>query len=191
MNNKLLGFTFIELLVAIGIISLCMPVFFSLFLANLRTQVRILALQQTKQGGDFALTSIQSIIRQEARSIHSGFPPLSANEKCVNADSVFSPSDPEQVVFKDIDGNAKSFYLDGDKIAYRTDNTATGGNNSISYITGSKIAITSWQISCSRASIFTKPIVIISFTASYKPSATQSSLAFATLNFYSSVLLRN
>ena len=60
------GFTLIEAVISIGVISVIIPVIFNLLFISLRAELKMKALKTVKNNGDFALEYIVSNIRENA-----------------------------------------------------------------------------------------------------------------------------
>ncbi len=64
--SKVEGFTLIEVIVAVGIISLVLPVIFNIFFITLKSQFEFNELKKVKNNGDNAVNQIQNLIRNDA-----------------------------------------------------------------------------------------------------------------------------
>lgn len=186
MKVKSSGFTFIELLIAIGIIGFAIPVIVSLFLVSVRTQARIAALREVKNNGDFAMLQIQSLIRRYARSIHSANPGTAANEVCNDTNPSFTPSTGETLYFKDLLGNTFSF---NEVTNAGVIKLASASASQTYYLTNAKVNVGSWSVSCSKSSIFSKPLVNVSYVVS--STFLNNGQPAASLNFQTTISLRN
>lgn len=60
------GFTLIETVISVGIISILIPVIFNLFFISLRSELRMRILKSVKSNGDVALAYISDSIREKA-----------------------------------------------------------------------------------------------------------------------------
>lgn len=188
MNNckKKSGYTFIELMIALSILTLILPVIFGVLFVVGRQQAKVLVLQEVKRSGDYALNAIQTLTRQYGRSLHSAFPPTSANQVCVEADSSYDGD----IYIKDQSGNTMRFFEDEEKIASESAKSPTGGSDETLYLTSDKVAISSLLIGCERFTSFDPPILSISFTASQKNDAAPQEES-AQLNYQTKIKLRN
>ena len=154
------SFTLIELLVVIGVVGVSLPILFGLFFIILQQQSKIYIIQEVKKNGDYTLNTIQSIIRQYGKELYSD--PNLTTKVCDSANSQYSGN----IYIKDKFINKFSFQLDGTKIASLSTALASGGNYGNVFLTNDKVRATSFSISCNRTSLFSPPIINISFTIS-------------------------
>jgi prepilin-type N-terminal cleavage/methylation domain-containing protein len=161
------GFTFIEMLIVVAIISIIIPALFALFFAHVRAQSKVFQLQQVKENGDSALGIMETLIKDGAISIHSASPPTSGNEVCATASSSYSGT----LYFLDRSSTYFSFALSSGKIASSSSAMGTTVN-----LTNSKSTISSLAISCSRSSTYAEPLVSISFTVSQNGSGSRPTI---------------
>ncbi len=189
MNNSNLkskGFTFIELLIVIGVISISLPIIFGLFFINIKVESKVYRLQQVKREGDVVLGTMESVIRQYARSIHSSSDVPDTNEVCTGTNPTYSGD----LYFKDQQGNAFRFYVNGDTIASESAKTATGGSDEIFSETSTATKITNWTLSCLRTASFSPPLVTIQFTVSQNDNSSRVEEQ-ASLYYQTTIKLRN
>lgn len=110
-KNRQSGFTLIELVVTVGLLSLLMITVSAMFMttlnSNLRTQVR----QQIKDEGAFILERFEFMLRNAST--------LSASQTC--------EANLSQISFVNPDGNQTTFSLDNNRIA--SVSAVTGGNS--------------------------------------------------------------
>lgn len=186
MNKK--GFTFIELLIAVGIFSLSVPIVFGLFFINLNIQAKVFRMQEVKRQGDNALTVIQSVIRQSARSIHSAAAASDSNQVCTPDTNSYTGT----LYFKDSLGDVFSFYQDGntDQIASTSSKLATGGSDDANPLTSTKVKISDFVISCDQPSSFSPPLVNVKFTVSETNNSGRHEEQ-ASMYYQTTVKLRN
>lgn len=178
---KKLGFTLIEVTVVIGTVAIALPSLFFIIYSIYRQQARIVAVQEVKNQGDFALNSMKNSIRISAVSIHSADPPNSANRVCSSSGL---PVDADY--FMDKSGGSLAFQLSGDKIISRS------SVEGITDLTGNKVAVSNFNIECQAKSSFSPPIVTINFDINYKsPVPTPRPEEAATLHYQTKVRLRN
>lgn len=178
ISTKKNSFTFIELLVVIGIFSLILPITFTLYFLIFYQQAKILALQEVKKQGDFALNSIRFTIQQYAEKIYQD---QNCTQEVCN-DSNSSSNLGQSICLKDRQQAIFRFYLDNSKIA-----SLSSRLSQPFYLTNSNVVITDLNFSCQRKSIFSSPIVSISFKVTKPSSFTQES---ASLNYQTKIKLR-
>jgi prepilin-type N-terminal cleavage/methylation domain-containing protein len=160
MKKNRNGFTLVELIVALSIVTLTLPVVFSLFLVNLQSRTKILILQQVKRNGDDALASIEQLVHTRASAIYSDA--ALTTEVCSTTSGTSTPTSSSNVYMKDSGGNRFYFYLTNGQIA---SDSAVISPNPL-YLTNNKVAVSNFSISCERTSSFSPPLVSISFQVS-------------------------
>lgn len=182
------GFTLIEMIVAIAVISLIMPTVFEIFYAIMRQQIRIYRLSEIKRQGDYVLSVLETTIRNNAISTHTAQAVSSADEICKNADSTSSPS---RMYFRDKSGGWFSFSLTSNQVA--SDSASTNRT-----LTTDKVRIEGLSISCTRSALFSTPVVGVGFKICYRYSAVSTCSTapnrieeVATLDYRTNVKLRN
>ena len=183
------GFSFSELMVAMGVLALLVPVLFSLFFVSLQSQAKTRILAEVKRNGDFTLSTLEYNIKNNIKAIYSDQEKTA--EVCtvntsVNTPVSFEPTLPDTIYFDDQNGNLFYYALSGTQIASYS---ATINPNPV-YLTSSKVEATNFIISCLRGSTFSPPIVAVSFTVSNLPSANRHEEK-ATLNYQTKIKLRS
>lgn len=188
IQNRNRGFTFIELLIVIAIISMSLPIIFGIFFINLQVQSKVYSLQRVKREGDTALSAMRAVIRQYATSIHSSSSATDLNEVCTSA----NPTHIGDLYFKDQHGNTFRFYKDAvsEKIASQSARTETGGSDENFNETSSAVTVTNWLTSCTRTSPFSPPLVAIAFTISHATASIRTE-DNAMLYYQTTIKLRN
>ncbi|MBP9815937.1 type II secretion system protein [Candidatus Woesebacteria bacterium] len=150
------GYTLLEVVIVISIFALIVPAMFSMYFASLRAQKKVFVLRDTKRNGDNALTVIESLIKQNAISIHNAEPPTSANQVCTSA----VPSGSGALFFKDKDGTWFSFTQSNFRIA--SSSASTLSSSSVN-LTNTKSLVTNFNLRCAYVSDVSPPLVSISF----------------------------
>ncbi len=150
------GYTLLEVVIVISIFALIVPAMFAMYFASLRAQKKVYVLRDTKRNGDNALTVMESLLKQNAISIHSAEPPTTANQVCTSS----VPSATGELFFKDKDGTWFSFTQDSFKIA---SSSASGLGSSSVNLTNTKSLVTNFTMRCSYVSEVSPPLVSISF----------------------------
>ncbi len=180
------GFTFIELLIVIGIISISLPLVFGLLFINLKSQSKVYILNEVKRNGDFAVNTIGFLLRQYGQrvtdvSFSTDVCPILPNPELNLSD---------QVNVIDTFGKGFSLFFDDDKIASASPDSPIGNGISTQYLTNDKVKIQNLDFSCYRPTAFDKPIISVSFSVS-QAGETQRHEEKATLNYATKIKLRN
>lgn len=158
------SFTLIETILVIGIVSLSLPLIFSIFYSIIRQQFRIYELTQVKREGDQILTLIESTINNYAIAIHSSLPISESNEICVD------PTEGEKQIgyFKDWFSNWFRYSLQPTGC---TQNCALASTSAVIAETvnlnSDKTKISNFSFSCYRTNNFSPPIIKIGFSICY------------------------
>jgi len=160
------SFTIIEMVIVVGVLSFTLPLLFSIIFLILRQQTNVYSLQELKNQGDNAFSTIQSTIKQDGVNIVNPsitpFPPYPTIID--NCPTYPTPSlTPAPYIFLyDSQGKDFSYYMVGSRIA------SNSAANSISnyFLTSDKISISNLQFSCYHSNQFSPPIVWTSFKVS-------------------------
>ncbi len=160
MKKRLSGFTIIEMVVVVAVIAIALPAIFAIMFAVVREQAKVYALKQVKREGDFALSTMQNTIRSYAQTVNNDKPPSSGNAICTGSNSsqntlqiYFTPSN--------VPGGYFGYKLNGSAIA--SDSSILNQLN----LTSPNVTIPRLQFGCSRTSIYSPPLINISFTVRY------------------------
>jgi len=185
MNKK--GFSFIELVVVMGVIGVSLPVLFAIFFGVANQQVKIQRLSEVKRQGDYVLNVMETIIRSEAKNIFQTYSaPTFSNERCAATGSSYQSSSGTNFYFKDKSGNEFRFYILSDKIASESSKLT-----STRELTTSNVRISDFVISCTRNNIGTPALVTIAFGVDYNTASTRVEETTAVLHYQTSIKLRN
>lgn len=154
------GFTFVELIIVVGVIAVALPALFSILFIVIRQQVKIYYLSEVKRQGDYALNIIENTIRNSGQKIVDG----NGNDLCTTANSTGSIS-----TFRDRYNNTFSFSvpLGTTKISSSSSILAGGSVD----LTSNKVRVTNFSIICSRTEEFSTPLVSVSFDVSQASAA--------------------
>jgi prepilin-type N-terminal cleavage/methylation domain-containing protein len=155
-NNKK-GFTLLEVVVVLSLFAIIVPAMFTMYFASLRAQKKVFVLRDTKRNGDNALTVIESLIKQNAVSVHNATPPTTANQVCT---SLVTSSSAVPLYFKDKDGTWFSFTQVSNKIASHSGSLS--GTTTVQ-LTNSKSIVSGFDVRCIYVSELSPPLVSISF----------------------------
>jgi len=147
------GFTFIEMIVVVGVIALMIPALFTIIYTLLAQQMRIYRLAYVKRQGDYVMNLIETNIRS-ATSLHQENPDV---EVCNTVNMPYS-----SVSVKNISASDKGFYM--------VDNT----NNRLQFWIGldkhlysSKYDLTGRYVKY--FNVGTQPFIMCRKSASYSP----------------------
>jgi prepilin-type N-terminal cleavage/methylation domain-containing protein len=168
------GFTILELVIALTIIGVLLPATFAIFMANLRAQTKVLVLQDVKKNGDAALDIMESLIKVYGRELEQsdGTPVCSTSSSSYSGD----------IYFVDQTGARFMFHEDTGRIASESATTA--------YLTSDSVIVSDFNLSCSRESLFTSPLVSVSFTIDQARLTTRAEES-ASLDYQTKIRLRN
>lgn len=180
------GFTFIEMVVVIGILSLILPALFAIVFTILQQQTKIIRLSEVKKQGDFVFNTIENTLRSYATAIYSDQALL--NVKCGTAGTSWAYPTNGDLYFKDRFGNWFRYYI----------TTASGANYiasssavfSTQNLTSNNVIINNFTIGCTRSASYSPPMISVSFQVQYKTSSTRPEDT-ALLNYQTSIKLRS
>lgn len=191
MIKRKSGFTLLETVIVIGIISFILPVIFSIVFSITRQQAKVYVLSTVKREGDNALSIIENTIRNQAVSLHNGIPQAS-NKICTDT-SIRYPATGSS--------NGSDFYFydkSGEYFRFRflnaTDEIASSSsisNASVDLTSDTNTRVSNFAISCNQTSEFTPPLVDISFTIEQKQTTSTRIEDIASLNYSTKIKLRN
>lgn len=180
MKNKL-GFTLLEVVVVIAIMGLTLPAVVSLFFASIRSQTKVLILQEVKRNGDSAFDTITTKLRNEVYSVYSDS--SATTEVCSTRSSISTPTTGSSpLYFKTSDGTVFSFTLSDGAIIYTKGGVSTP-------LTTTKVTVPTFSITCARATSFSTPLVSIVFSVRHANSTTRSEEK-ANLDYQTKMKLR-
>lgn len=187
MNSSKSGFTFIEMVVTIGVLTITLPALFSIIFSIMQQQTKIVRLSTIKREGDFILNTMKNTIRNRAYRLYSS---SSGLELC---DSSFTGTTSEdQIVFEDADSIRFSYSVDG-----ITKKLMVFDPDPISKpLTTTFVYIQNLEINCSRTSSFSAPTIIISYDICFKGSLANCAAITrgeetASLHYQTYITLRN
>jgi len=187
--HRRFGFTLMEITIVIGLISLILPVIFSIIFSITRQQAKVYILSQVKREGDNALNTIENLIRNNAVSIHSNIPE-SGNKVCYDASlehPVQGVSNGSDFYFYDRSGEWFRFALSESEIA----SSSSVPNSTVDLTSNLNSRISIFEISCKQTSSFTPPIVSIHFRVEQRQSESQRAEDVASLDYATKIKLRS
>lgn len=180
------GFTLIEMIVVVAIISIIIPTVFAIMFVLVRQQVKVNRLNIVKQEGDYALNIIGNLIRNNATTIHSASPTQDSNIIC---DVVGKSTAGTAIYFDDQYGAWFGFSQSSGKISSSSSVLASAVD-----LTSAKTLISNFSVSCERKQTFAPSIVYISYDICYNISsscATNRPEESAQLHYQTEINLRN
>lgn len=180
IRNRI-GFTLVELLISIAIISLLLPGVVSVLFMTVRSYTRVLLVQEVKRAGDGVLDILGSRVRSDIWAIYSD--PEATIEVCTNRSISTTPSSaPSPLYFRRQNGTIFYFSVSNGELDF-VDNGVT------SALTNSKVAVSAFALSCLRTGSYSPPIIDISFAVSQAGSLTRSE-EVTNLSYQTKIKLR-
>ncbi|NTU73701.1 type II secretion system protein [Candidatus Roizmanbacteria bacterium] len=181
------AFTLLEVMVSIGIVGLLIPAIFATVFVIVQQQLRIMALYEIKRQGDSISNYIQNQLKNEMRTIHLvpvGSTAIDTNNEVCNAVNTQSNVNyfGDKNGGNNVIGNKINYYIDGNKRLV-SDLTFVGGVSTKSTILSSnRVEISGLSLSCERVTLFSQPVITVSFTVTYKTNSTKDrvSLVYQT-----------
>lgn len=186
------GFTLIEMLVVVGVVSFILPAVFAIIFTILRQQAKIYALQEVKRQGDFVLNTIRMNLKNNATTIHTAFPPTDSNQVCNSTGSSGSGT----LYFQDRVNNYFSYVVinDSNGIPLIASNSSIPASNpypaTTTNLTNDKTKTTSFSISCIRNASFSPPVIGISYQLQYNTTSTRPE-DIASFTYQTKIQLRS
>lgn len=166
-NMKKRSFTFIETLVVVSVIGLIFPVVFTILFIILQQQLKIFRLTEVKRQGDYIVSFMENVIKDNAYTIYDASPAEICEASDVNPFPHNGTPDSFQDKYKSI------FSLDYDasknlSISHTSSPPAPTLAFAQGRLNSSKVIIDSFSIACSRTSAFSAPLVSLNFTVCFK-----------------------
>ena len=152
------GFTLIEMLVVIAIVSLVVPAIFAIIFGILRGETKVYRLSRVKEEGDYVLNTVANTIRNNGLILHSATPVSDANSICRDAGT--SANAP--LYFVDHEGSWFNFGISSNYIASSSSNLA-----SPAYLNSDKTVISNFTMSCNRDAVYSGASISLSFDICY------------------------
>ena len=182
------GFTLIETIVVLVVLSLTIPTIFAIIFGIVRQQTKIYRLSKVKEEGDFILNTTATLVKNSALSIHSGNPPSDANEECASSGESYSST--SRLFFKDQEGDWFRILLSSDKISSYSSSTTTSV-----FLNSGKTIVSGLSIGCDRVADYSPPVVNLSFDICYVVSTGNCTSTrpeeTASLHYQTKIKLRN
>ncbi len=176
INKK--GFTFIEIVVVIAVISLALPALFTIIFTILQQQTKIMHLIEVKREGDYAMNVIENLIRNYGVSIQA------ADNSPVCADQTLSDTSFDHFV-DNLNKNTFSFSVDGsNRIASSSSIMTTV------YLTNTNVSVSGWSMTCTRSNKYSPPLIKMQFNIQYATTSTRPEDT-ASLNYQTAVQMKS
>lgn len=187
MNRR--SFTLIEIIVVVGVIALVLPVLFSIVFSIFNVQIKVLRLSQVKREGDFTLSTIENVIRNNGQKIYSDScsGPVSTevcNQGAASFPASYSSATGSNFCFTDDADKVFYFYLNGTTIS-----SASANLTSPDDLTTSNVTISNFAISCKRGAKYSPPFVTVSFTACYGTCSSTRAEEQASIDYQTTIKL--
>jgi len=180
------GFTLIETITAVGVISLVLPLTFAIFFVILRQQAQFTALKTVKSESENALYQIKNTIKTSATKTckrildpDSGVYKIDCTATCEEGD------DQDKFYFLDSHGNAFRFFIEDEKIA--SESVLIDGTTNVYVITSeivkvfphtSSSEINPYLVRCTYQGI--NPLIDINFELSFNSQSYSPRVIYKT-----------
>lgn len=183
INKK--GYTLIEMLVVLVIISLTLPLIFTILSVILQQQLKIYRLIEVKKQGDFVMGFMKNKIATEALRISSQANPVL--ERCTLTSPSYSAPGGTNFYLLNAANQPFRFIISGNQLMVNTVST-----NTTSTLTTNSVIIRNLQFSCVKRSTLAVPLVQISFDIEYNNGTSAPDAAeTAQLTYATKVRLRS
>ena len=170
-NRQATGFTLIEILVAVGLLAIIAVIGSNMFFTTLRNSTKSKTLTTVKQNGDYALATIERLIRDSEKVI-------------TNSDGSLCAVGMNKIKTRRVDGSEVEFSCE-------EEGTANGliASNS-ARLTSNEVKLDSCSFDCSSRGGFYPQVVTINFTLSQAAVTTRPEEQ-ASVSFKTTVTTRN
>jgi len=165
------GFTLVEILVVIGLLGIIVAIGSNMFFTTLRSSSKSKILTTVKQNGDYALATIERLIRDSEKVI-------------TNSDGSLCVAGMNKIKTKRLNGDEIEFSCEGEG----TTDSLIASNSA--RLTSSDVKVDSCSFDCSSQGEFYPQVVMINFTLSQAAVTTRPEEQ-ASLNFKATVTTRN
>jgi type II secretory pathway pseudopilin PulG len=184
MNSMKKAFTYIELIIVIGILGMILPALFTIVFSVMQQQVKVMHLTEVKRQGDYLLSIMQNTIRNNAVSLHTDVPSSSPDNEVCRGES----TETAFTHFRDKTDTSQWFTygIDAeDKLA--SDSSVL---TAPAALTTGRVVVSDLSISCTKTNQFSNPIVNVEFVVSYDTASTRAE-DIASLTYSTNIKLRN
>lgn len=169
------SFTFIELVVSIGVITLVLPAVFAIIYSIVNQQLVLLSFQETKRQGDIVHTSVRSLLQNRASRV------VNQSTTCPLR-TLPTPTYFPQLDLIDLDGYSISLF----KEAVPTPRIASSSAAKTYYLTNRSVSITDFGFTCYQSNSYSPPVVTFKYTVSK-----DTIFGSASLPYFLTIQLRN
>ncbi|MDA1317121.1 MAG: type II secretion system protein [bacterium] len=184
MGIKNSGFTLIEMLMVIGVISVVMPAVMSISYVILSEQLRIYRITETKRQGDYIMNVMKEKIARDAEII---FDNSTSSNICDDALDTFSSPQGTTLDFFNEDNELFKFsQVNGNLVV--NDNTVLPSITS--NLNDGRVSITNFVIECSRKTLLTRPLVGFAYDVTFVDATPTAREGTITLHYQTRVKLR-
>lgn len=175
-TQKKCGFTFIEMVVVIGVIGFALPALFAIIFSIARAQTKVQHLTEVKKQADSAIDAIKTTIREDVDGIFKNdvnIPGSKIPIVCGN----FSTNDGRDLYFHTSDGEYVQFYAASGQLVKNIEGVGEQP------LTSDKVKVFIYrdpadpttilpeiELSCNQEAISSTPLVKIHFWAAYQGS---------------------
>lgn len=182
------GFTFIEMVVVIAIISVALPTLYTILFIILQQQVRMIRLNQVKKEGTYIADMLTTIVRNNATGIYSA--QYDSKGICAynSTKKSYSGAPANMLWFKDRYANWFNFNFSSDTLASRS---SVPTYPTITNLNSDKVLISNFTSQCS-ITAYATPLVIFTYDICFNLSGSCGSASnIISFHFQPTVKLRN
>jgi prepilin-type N-terminal cleavage/methylation domain-containing protein len=176
--NKRKGFTLVEVIVVIAAIGIVLPALFAILFSLLKQQIKIYQLSEVKRQGDYALSIMDSTIRQNALSLYES---TNTTPICANAGDTNVPVG----FFRDEGNRYFRYVLSSNKVASQSE--IIGATTDL---TTNRVTISNLVVECSKTARYSAPIITLQFTVTAGTAASPTEQR-ARMTYRTRIQLRN
>lgn len=180
-NNKLSGFTLIEVVIVIFIIGLFLTTLFSMFFLIIKSQARLVYLNEVKKNGDYLLNYLKYFLKNDVVKISS----IGYNQEDCN----FNDKDKIYTISKSNSGH--SFFLNSNNAIQENAIDVDGVYvpQETFPLNSFKTRIKNLKFSCSQNNIHAPPLITVGFSIEYNYNNTI--FESISLNYRTNIKLTN
>ncbi len=174
-TQKKYGFTFIEMVVVIGVIGFALPALFAIIFSIARAQTKVQHLTEVKKQADSAIDTIKTTIREDVDGIFENDINIQGSKIPIVCGS-FSTNDGRDLYFHTSDGEYVQFYAASGQLVKKIEGASEQP------LTSDKVKVFIYnpsdpttilpeiELSCKQDAVSSAPLVKIHFWAAYQGS---------------------